>query len=310
MTRIHGNTMGTTYQVSYVGSGLPQKAIDDLLEEINRSMSTYIESSMISQINVSTDPAIWHPVDDHFETVFRRAREIYKDTNGAFNPAVGPLVNAWGFGPNPVEELPDDATVHALLQVSSFDAFELRDSPPAVRKASADARLDFSAIAKGYAVDAIATFIEEAGSNDYLVEIGGEVRARGRRPDGSGWRVGIEKPSENPLASTTLQMTITLNNAALATSGTHRNVTVENGKSVSHILNPRTGYPADNSLLSVSVLARDTMTADAYATALMVLGLEEALRYVEARESLEAYFITQDEGGNISDRSSSGFPKS
>ena len=306
--------MGTSYQVNYVAPGSSKgpsdRAVEDLLAEINRSMSTYDASSMISRLNASSDTTTWHPVDGHFKTVFLRAREIYKDTDGAFNPAVGPLVNAWGFGPNPVEDLPGAATIRALMKVSSFDAFEFRDSPPAVKKAFANAQLDFSAIAKGYAVDAIASLIEQHGVKDYLVEIGGEVRPRGRRQDGSEWRIGIERPSESALASTRIQAIIALDNAALATSGTYRNFISEDAKTVSHILNPRTGYPARSSLLSVSVLAGDTMTADAYATAFMVMGLDDALRFVESRQPLEAYFIARNDAGNIIERRSAAFPKS
>jgi thiamine biosynthesis lipoprotein len=179
----------------------------------------------------------------------------------------------------------------------------------AVRKQIAGAKLDFSAIAKGYGVDALGELVEKAGVKNYLVEIGGEVRARGDRPGGQGWHVGIEQPSEDALAPTRLERVILLKDAALATSGNYRNFRVENGKKAAHIVNPRTGYPALSPLLSVSVWAKDTMTADAYATALIVMGLDEGLRFVEAREGLEAYFIAKDDAGNLIEKWSSGFPK-
>jgi FAD:protein FMN transferase len=313
ITELRGKTMGTTYQVVYAPTGgatqQEAKAVEQLLAEINQSMSTYSETSVISLINRSADTEAWHSIDTHFERVFRRSREIYEDTGGAFNPAVGPLVNAWGFGPDGPQELPGEATIQALLKVVSLEGFHFRDSPAALRKQTAGAQLDFNAIAPGYAVDAIGLLLEQWGTKNYFVEIGGEVRARGQHPEGRGWRVGIEKPVESPGESRELQNALVLNDAGLATSGNYRNFRVQDGKSVAHILNPRTGYPALSPLLSVSVVADDAMTADAYATAFMVMGLDEALRFVEARERLEAYFIAKDAAGNIIEKRSSGFPQ-
>ena len=304
--QFRGNTMGTTYQVTYP-SQLRNTTVametEALLAEINHSMSTYDPASMISALNASTDIAVWHPVDRHFEIVFRRSREVYDDSGHTFNPAVGPLVSAWGFGPEDRETSPDEDAVRGLLKVVQFEAFELRESPLAVRKQTAGAQLDFSAIAKGYGVDAVGELMESKGIQDYLVEIGGEVRARGRA-----WRVGIEGPASETLADREIQSVVRLNNVGLATSGTTRNYRIENGKKIAHILDPRTGYPAQNSLLSVSVVAADTMTADAYATALMVMGLEEGMRFVETRPQLQAYFSAMDEGGNIVEKRTSGFP--
>jgi thiamine biosynthesis lipoprotein len=306
--------MGTTYRVTYVVSpGVTPpggRAVEDLLQAINQSVSTYIPSSAISQINSSRDAEAWHPIDDHFAVLFRRSRSIYEDTHGAFNPAVGPLVDAWGFGSKPLDVLPDDSTIRKLLPTVSFDAFDLRDSPLAVRKRIPEAQLDFGGIAKGYAVDAIAYLLDEAHVQDYLVEIAGEVRARGRHPDGKVWRVGIEKPSENALAAQHVQTIIELENRALSTSGDYRNYKVEDGKTLGHILDPRTGYPASNSLLSATVVARDAMTSDAYATALIVMGLDDAMKFVEDHSELSAYFISKDDNGGIVEKRSSRFPQS
>jgi thiamine biosynthesis lipoprotein len=204
--------------------------------------------------------------------------------------AVGPLVEAWGFGPKDAESSPDDKTVRALLNVVRFEAFELRESPPAVRKAIPEAKLDFSAIGEGYAIDAIGELMESHGIQEYLVELGGEIRARGHRE----WRVAIEGTPE----------IFGLRNAGLATSGTTHNFRVENGKKISHILDPRTGRPVVNALLSVSVVARDTTTADAYATALMVMGVDDGMKFVEARPHLQAKFVNVD-----GVYATSGFPK-
>lgn len=306
ITQFSGKTMGTTYQVKYVAGAEPaafKKDVDALLGEINQSMSTYIETSTISRINASTNLDEWHPIDKHFEAVFRRSYDIYKDTNGAFNPAVGPLVSAWGFGREAPETPPDARTVRALLAVTRLEAFELRDSPPAIRKHLPGAKLDFGAIAKGYGVDAIGELLEQRGVKDYLVEIAGEIRARGHA-----WRVGVEKPAENAFADATLQHIFALSNAGLSTSGTYRNYEIQDGKRVTHILDPKTGYPAENSLLSVSVMAHDTMTADAYATALIVMGLDDGVQFIDAHQQLSAYFIAKDAAGNLVERRSAGFP--
>ena len=310
VTHFSGNTMGTTYQVTYVAPGVSirQEEIDALLADINQSLSNYIETSVISTVNASTDATVWYPVDAHFGAVFRRARAIYNDTNGAFNPAVGPLVNAWGFGPVESQPLPDAATIRALLDVVSLEAFELRDSPLAVRKHLDGAKLDFGGIAKGYGVDEIAALLEHRGIKNYVASIAGEVRARGQRPEGGGWHVGIGTPTENALAEQRIHTVISLNDSAVSTSGTYRNYRAEDGKTYAHIIDPKTGYPAMTNLVSVSVLARDAMTADAYATALIVMGLDKGLQFVESHKELQAYFIARDEDGNLIEKRSSGFP--
>ena len=313
VTRFGGNTMGTTYEVTHRSTGESvhdeARAVEALLEDINQSLSTYIGTSRISRLNASSDIEAWHPIDAHFQTVFDRARTIYEDTGGAFNPAVGPLVNAWGFGPAGPQALPDDATIASLLEVAAFEAFLIRSSPPSVRKQMARAQLDFSAIAKGYAVDAVAALLEKRGVESYFVEIGGELRTRGEHPEGRPWRVGIEQPAESADMDRRARTVLLLNNSALATSGNYRNYRVHDGRKIVHILNPRTGRPEISSLLSVSVLSRDSMTADAYATAFMVMGLDDALRFVEARDELEAYFIAIDQEGNTIERRSPGFPQ-
>ena len=312
ITRFSGTTMGTTFQVTHSPAAGPvgeeTRAVERLLEEINQSLSTYIDTSLVSILNNSTDIEAWHSVDRHFETVFGRSYTIYEDTKGAFNPAVAPLVNVWGFGPDPQERFPSPEEVEDILEWVRLESFRVRRSPLAVQKQAAEAKLDFSAIAKGYAVDALGTLLEERGVNSYFVEIGGEVRTRGEHPDRRPWRVGIEQPTENG-SERGVQAVLLLNDAALATSGNYRQYRIQNGRKVAHILDPRTGNPESTSLLSVSVLAEDAMTADGYATAFMVMGLDEALRFVESHPNLEAYFIASGEGGETLEVRSSGFPE-
>jgi thiamine biosynthesis lipoprotein len=172
----------------------------------------------------------------------------------------------------------------------------------------AGAQLDFNAIAEGYAIDAIAALLEQGGVQNYLIELGGEVLARGQRSKGEDWRVGIERPPDSAAAANQLQTVLRLKDSALGTSGIYRNKRIEGEKTIAHILNPTTGYPEVSSLLSASVLAGDATTADAYATAFMVMGLEEALKFVEGRAQLKAYFIAKDANGNLIEKRSSGFP--
>lgn len=306
-----GATMGTTYRVDYAPAADAARAIragvDSLLEEIDRSMSTYDPDSVVSRLNASADTGAWHPVDVHFQTVFLRSREIASDTGGAFNPAVGPLVDAWGFGPEGAGELPASETIRELRALADLGTFEWRDSPPAVRKHAPEAALDFSAIAKGYGVDRIGEFLEERGVTAYFVEIGGEIRTRGMHPEGRPWRIGIERPVDGD-GRNPLQAALSVTDAALATSGNYRNFTIQEGERVVHILDPATGRPAASPLLSVSVLAGDAMTADAYATAFMVMGVEPAATLIEARPGLDAYFISSGPDGGYIERRSTGFP--
>ena len=310
--------MGTSYHISFGSSDADlvdlanrdKHLVDSMLVALNLSMSTYIDSSMISVVNASRDTAIWHPVDSHFEAVFLRSRMIYEDTDGIFNPAIGPLVDAYGFGPVKRGEAPDSAAVAALLRLVDFESFVLDLERSAVQKRNADARLDFSAIAKGYGVDMIARFFLDRGTSNFFVEIGGEIRTNGQHPSGRAWRTGIEQPSLSPYSDQEMQAIVELGDEAMATSGNYRNYYEQNGQKYVHIIDPRTGASRPSSLLSVSVMAPDCMTADAYATALMVLGVEEGLAFVEARPLLEAYFISADDEGQFIETRSSGFPQS
>jgi thiamine biosynthesis lipoprotein len=305
--------MGTSYRVTYAAAApapnLPSE-VEGVLAAINHSLSVWDSKSVLSTLNASTDAAAFHPVDADFAAVFTRSMEVYRDTSAAFNPAVGPLVREWGFGPDgsgPGQ--PGGNRIRELLELTRFEAFEFRPAPPAVRKPAAQAQLDFNAITEGYAVDRIAGILEARGIRHYLIELGGEVRAAGMRSADEPWRVGIERPVENPLAQGNLETVLELKDAALATSGSYRNFRIVDGKKVSHILDPQTGYPAGNSLLSVSVVARDAITADAYATALMVMGMERGMAFVETADSIEALFVAADEQGDLFVRQSPGFPK-
>ena len=305
--------MGTTYQVSVppgVIDPVTTKAeLDNVLIALNLSVSTYIDSSLISLINASRDITKAHRVDSYFIDNFLASKAIYEATNGAFNPAIGPLVEAWGFGSTEPVTL-SNPEIDSLRALVNFGAFTLEENTGTLYKSIPGARLDFSAIAKGYGVDLLATYLEEQGVEDYFVEIGGEVRTRGMHPAERPWHLGIDRPEENPSpASRPLQAIIPISNHAVATSGNYRNFYVRDGVKYVHTINPETGYPEVSSLLSVSVLAPTCTDADGFATAFMVMGVDKALALVQQTESLEAYFIIADSSGAFQEMYSEGFPK-
>lgn len=308
-----GRTMGTSYNITYVDSVQrdlkPQ--VDDLLEEINLDVSTYIEESFISRFNrsqlvVRLDSATANP---HFQTVFTRSREIYADTKGYFDPTVMPLVNYWGFGyteKKAVTEV-DSVKVDSLKNSVGLNKLSRSETEGQIifYKEDVQIQLDFSAIAKGYGVDAVGEIMEKAGIQNYLVEIGREVRARGQNSRGTWWTIGINTPREDAGLNDLIAV-VPLRDQSVATSGNYRNYYEVNGLKYGHQINPLTGYPEQNNLLSVSVFAEDCMTADGYATALMVMGLEKALQFVEARQELEAVFVYGAADGKMKVKVSSG----
>lgn len=289
-----GQTMGTTYTVTYAAgpdAESLQPDVDALLVDVNQSLSTYIDTALISRINAATDTSARHPVDAHFKAVFLSAKTIHADTDGAFNPALGPLIEAWGFGTQAASVL-DSATVDSLRALSDFAAFVLIGDT--LQKRVPNARLDFSAIAKGYGVDEVGRLLETRGVQAYFVEIGGEVRTRGRHPEDRPWQVAIERPTPDARA---IQTVLALEDAGLATSGNYRNFYERDGVKYVHTINPYTGYARAGTLLSASVIAADCMTADAYATAFMVMGFEATRAFLEGRTDLEVYLIGGDPGG-------------
>ena len=275
-----------------------QADIDSLLKKINLSLSTYIPTSTISRVN-GQDTLI--EVDRFFTNVFFSAQEVSENTSGAFDATVMPLVNAWGFGPADTI-LKDGQIIDSLRSLVGYRKVELEniDGKYYIRKQDTRIKIDFSAIAKGFGVDEVCWYFNGKGFENYMVDIGGELRAMGGGRNGDGWTIGLDKPYDDPLArNQELQAIFNLNNQAVATSGNYRNFYYRNGKKVSHEIDPLTGYPAGNNLLSVAVIAEDCMTADAYATAFMVMGKEKSLAYLEKDTRLGAYLIFADEEGEM-----------
>ena len=311
--RLEGQTMGTTYHVAYSDSLKRnfQNDIDQLLIDVNLDVSTYIDTSYISKFNRAEDEIFYlnireknaEPDPVHFRKNYETAYEIFMKSNGFFDPTIMPLVNYWGFGyteKKAVEEV-DSIRVDSLLQFVGMDKITKRsakDGSVYLVKSAPGIQLDFSALAKGYGVDVVCELLEQNGIENFMVEIGGEVRAKGKNQRNDWWTVGINTPDINAKTSDVFSKVI-LQNRALATSGNYRNYYNVNGNIYAHTINPKTGFPEKSHLLSASVFAADCMTADAYATACMALGLEKAFELVSRSEDLDGFFIFSEPDGSL-----------
>ncbi len=298
-----GETMGTTYSVKYAdpeGRNF-KETIDSALIALNMEVSTYIPNSVISQFNQSEQGiAITGSLSNkgYFAENLALSLEYSRQTNGAFQPTLMPLVNYWGFGyteKRAITEV-DRTIVDSLMQFVGLDKIQLK--PGSYEKAAPGVQLDFSAIAKGYGVDMIGQLLGAAGIENYYVEIGGEALARGLSPRGDAWRVGISVPDPNALQNEFISVT-PLVDRALATSGNYRNYYDVEGEKYGHTINPFTGFPEKSNLLSASVFAPTCAAADAYATAFMVMGFEKAMEKATSLTQVEAYFVVGNSDGTM-----------
>ncbi len=311
---LQGETMGTTYTVRFQkpeGRPWPHeetnrlaRQIERCLADVNARMSTYQPDSELSQFNQSPADVPFELSPETFE-VFEAALAVSVQSAGAFDVTVGPLVNAYGFGPPPEPPEPPTAEqLEALRQRVGYRLLVLDPQARTIRKTLADVYCDLSGIAKGYGVDRVATVLEAEGLTDYMVEIGGEVRAAGRNPDGKAWRIGIERPTRD--GRRVVMRAVELADRSLATSGDYRNYYIADGRVYSHMIDPRTGRPVEHALASVTVLDSRAMVADAWATALMVLGPDEGYNLAEAR-GMAALFLVRTAGEDIVERATSAF---
>lgn len=291
---IQGFTQGTTYHITYqhpTEDNLKER-VDSLLGVFDLSLSTYLPASIISGINENREGV---KTDTLFRTVFREARRVYQLSGGAFDITLGPVINAWGFGAGEQMEV-DSALVDSLLQYVGMNKVSLEGE--SVRKSHPGVRLNVNAIAQGYAVDVISSYLEGLGCKNYMVEIGGEIRAHGQNPKGSFWRIGVDRPEYgNMIPGQQLQVVISLHDRSLATSGNYRKFYEKDGVRITHSIDPATGYPKVSRLLSATVLTRDCITADACATACMVMGLDKAKDFILGLKNTDAYLIYGDEEG-------------
>lgn len=288
-----GQTQGTYYHIKYMiedGESL-KKNIDSLLIVIDNSLSTYNPNSLISRINNGEIIA----TDSMLRTVFRAANEVYENTNGAFDCSITPLVNAWGFGFSNKEKM-DTARVIELLNLVDFKKIKLSNDTILMNE---NMMLDFNSLAQGYTVDLIAQMFDGIGLDNYLIEVGGEIKSKGKNPDNNFWTIGVDRPNEIINPKDRFQFILNLFNTSLATSGNYRKFYQENGVKYSHVINPKTGFPSLNKLLSVTVIHESCMKADAYATAFMVMGLKKSKLYLDNNTDLKAYIVYRDTDGEL-----------
>ena len=296
---VNGFAQGTTYSVRYLtADGVNyQRAIDSLLIEIDNSMSTYNKNSIISKWNkTSMGSEVF--LDENFENVFNISLKVEKETLGSFDPTVAPLVNAWGFGFEKASKI-DSSTIDTILLDIGMDQLTFSGGTANfILKSNPDCKLDFNAVAQGYTVDVLGDLLEERGIMNYLVEVGGELKAKGNNSQDSLWRVGIDRPLPD-LAEREIEAIVNLNNKSLATSGNYRKFYEKEGKKYAHTINPKTGYPVEHNMLSATVIAVNCALADAYATAFMVMGLDQSKEFLAKHKELDALLIYSDEDGDL-----------
>lgn len=292
--KIEGSAQGTTYHITYFDSKNRdfQPEIEKILQDFDLSVSTYIPNSIISKINSNQKNVI---VDKYFIACFNKAKEVWKNTDGAFDPTVYPLSNAYGFGPGKKQKI-EKSKIDSMLQFVGFQLIKLKGNH--VVKKDPRVALDFNAFAQGYSVDVVSDFLNSKGIMAYIVEIGGEVYAKGRKPDEKNWTIGIEKPIDNKESGNPLKAIVKLEDLAIATSGNYRRFIIEDGVKYVHHIDPKTGYPTKNNLLSASIFAKECISSDANATGVLVLGLEKAKIFLQQHPELQAYLIYSDEKGN------------
>lgn len=292
-TKLQGKIFGTTYHIIYKSKNRYQKKIDSLFANVNKSLSTYLPTSDISRINNNDSTVV---VDDLFVEVFMKSKKIYKETDGYFDPTLGQLVNAYGFGAKKGKKEITKEDVNRLMKLVGFDKVQLKDRK--ISKQIPEIQFDVNAIAKGFGIDVIARYLESEKIVDYLIEIGGEIRTKGLK-NGKPWKIAIEKPHYDGTRS--VQKIINLTDRAMATSGNYRKYKLtKNGKKYVHIINPHTGLAQESNLLSASVIANtDCADVDAYATAFMTMGLTKTKAFLEKKPNIKVVLLYVDNDQKI-----------
>ncbi len=303
-TKLKGPIFGTFYEVTYMAKGNEnyQKHLDNIFEAVNQSMSNYKADSDISKVNKHELDV----VDSYFVDVFKAAKKIYNQTDGVFDPTIGKLVNAWNFGSEEYKTKLDSIKIDSLMQYVGFEKVRLNNN--VLIKSDPKPYIDFNAIAKGYAVDLVAAFLDSKASENYMINIGGELRTKGINIEKqSGWAVGIENPNFDGTQS--YDKVFVLKNSAMATTGTYRKFKWdENGKRYAHIINTKTGYPTRTNILSVSVIAENCMMADGYATAFQAMGVEKVKAFLSVHPELKACIIFENNNKEFERLSLNNFP--
>lgn len=304
---IAGTAQGTTYSIIYFAKDnvITKSVIDSVLMSLDSSLSLYKPYSRINQFNNSAKGIM---SDQHLSEVVKKSIATYKATNGLFDITVQPLVQAWGFGVTKTNTVPDATAIKNILFCVNTKLLRLKRNR--LSKTKPCVKIDLNGIAQGYSVDVLATLLEKSGVKNYIVELGGEISVKGRKqPWGEKMKIGIESPNQDAFENHPLQKIIELDAGAITTSGSYRQYYESKGQKITHLINPKTGYPQQNELISVTVYAKDAITADAYDNALMLMGLKQALAFVERRKDLAAYFVYKNANGSIADTACSAFLK-
>ena len=297
--RIEGFAQGSTYHVichpvKGMNAASLQARFDARLQEIDQSLSGYNKGSLLSRLNAGEDL----PLDGLFIECFERSKEIWAESGGAFDPSAAPLFDLWGFGFSNKGQV-SDAAIDSILAFVGMDLLTLEERADGTHLVKADPRcqLNFNAIAQGYSCDVVARILDSLGCGDYLVDIGREIRCKGRNAAGEKWRIGLDRPSDgNMEEGKDLQAILHVSDCGIVTSGNYRKFYVEDGRKYAHTIDPVSGRPVSHNLLSATVIAADATTADAYATWMMVIGLDRARQFLDDRPELEALLVYEQDG--------------
>lgn len=294
-TFISGEAQGTTYNITYLDKENRnfKAAIDSILGEFDLSLSTYVKNSEIVRFNQRDT---FEFESRYFYPVLAKSKEIYEASDGAFDPTVYPLIEAWGFGPEKVD-FPDSSRIDEIKEYVGFNFISFNDQR--VLKERKKVSLDFNAIAQGYSIDVIFNFLQSKGVNDMMVELGGEIRATGKNENEDLWSIGIDDPKTEAGQQAKRVAIIKLQNEAISTSGNYRKFFIHEGRKYGHSINPLTGYPVQRDIISSTVIAPTCMEADAWSTTFMVVGLEKSKELLSVQNYLKAFFIYEDENGNL-----------
>lgn len=303
---ITGYAQGTDYTITYYAkdSCIRKYTVDSVLNVIDSSMSLYKPYSLINKINTGQG---CFELDNHFYRVLRQSFSIYRDSKGIFDITVAPLVQLWGFGVTGVDHFPDSSEVCRVLACVGMDKIRLKGRR--LEKRDPCVRIDLNGIAQGYSVDVLAGLLEDYNIGYYIVELGGELRVKGPKPDGSPMRIGIERPSDDESEGVVITDVMEVRTGAITTAGNYRRFLQEGGRKVSHHIDPETGYPFDTGIISATIYAEDAVSADGYDNVVMAMDMKKAIAFVNKRKNLEAFIIYKDASGVVCDTMSVGFKK-
>jgi FAD:protein FMN transferase len=307
MRAIHlsGHGQGTSWNISYYfdDTAVSKSEIDSVLNSIDSSLSIYKPYSLITKFNNSDRGVL---LDRHLKRVVHTSLKISRETHGLSDITVAPLVEAWGFGVKESQSIPDEKKIRSLLKCVGYNKIKI--TADSLIKMMPCVKIDVNGIAQGYTVDVLANYIARKGIKDFIVELGGELRAQGKKqPEGKPFRIGIESPSGDDFSMPPMQKIVSVHSGAITTSGNYRKYHESKGKRYSHIIDPRSGNSVDNEMISVTVYAKNAMTADAYDNALMLMGVNAALRFIERKPDMAAFLIYKKKDGSLSDTSSARF---